>query len=191
MSKDKGGKKVFPAKRFARGPLTCPSCREALNSATSRCPKCGFVAEKAVEKFPFPAPPLATVIDPSGLATAEEKKEVADAIEKARKKVPQVHFVNCIVSMGADINLGEFGYWMLNAAEMPEGNDKKHFTVLFLIDPKAKALSVTVGYGIEPFVTDSEWTSVLNEVKDHFSREKLGEGTVSYTHLTLPTICSV
>ena len=181
MKEEKGErKKVYAAKRFARGAMVCPSCQYVLEESSETCGKCGFSGQVAVEKFPFPAPPLGPVVDPSNFLSADESSMVTKKVAKLQKRLPQVRFLNCLVALGDEVNLREFGFWLLNAGQMKEGEGAKNFAILFLIDPKEKAMSVTVGYGLDPLVMDTEWVTVCQECRDLLYRQKLGEGIVTF-----------
>lgn len=172
--------KVYAAKRFARGALVCPSCQYVLDDSAAKCPKCGFSGQVAVEKFPFPAPPLASVLDPNGYLSKEETTSVKKKVQKLEKRFPQLRFLNCLVPLGDEIDLREFGFWLFNAGQMKEGDEAKFFAILFLIDPKGKAVSVSTGYGLDPLVMDTEWVSACEPSRDLFYREKYGAGIESF-----------
>ena len=178
VKEEKGArkKKVYAAKTFARGAMVCPCCQYVLEESVAECPKCGFSGQVAVQKFPFPAPPLSAVIDPSNQLTKEEAAAISKKVEKFRSRLPQVRFLNCIVPLEDDVNLREFGFWILNAGEMKEGNDAKSFAVFLLINPKKRTVSVTVGYGLEPFVEDKDWVRICEGCRDLFYRQKYREG---------------
>lgn len=169
-------KKVYAAKRFARGAMVCPSCQYVLDESAEKCPKCGFSGQIAVEKFPFPAPPLTAVLDPNGYLSKEEAASVAKKVRKMEKRFPQLRFLNCLVPLGEDVDLREFGFWLFNAGQMKEGEEAKTFAVLFLADPKEKTISVTTGYGLDPLVMDTEWVTVCEACRDLFFRQKYGAG---------------
>lgn len=175
MSKQKATEpkqRVYPAKLFARGAMVCPSCRYVLDDSYESCPKCQFSGHAAVEKFPFPPPALEAVLDPSKLITPQEVGEIRKKILKAQKRLPQVRFLTCVVPMGADVDLREFGFWLLNGGQHKEGELAKAFAVLLLIDPKGLQLSVTVGYGLEVMMTDADWTELCKSCRGLLAREK-------------------
>ena len=169
-------KKVYAAKRFARGAMVCPSCQYVLEGSVEKCGKCGFSGQVAVEKFPFAAPPLGPVVDPSNFLSKEEVTLVTKKVAKLQKRLPQVRFLNCLVALGDEVNLREFGFWLLNAGQMKEGEGAKNFAVLLLIEPKERTISVTVGYGLDPLVMDTDWVKICEQSRDLFYRQKYGEG---------------
>lgn len=168
--------KVYAAKRFARGAMACPACRYVLEAPAPKCPKCGYDGHVAVKKFPFEAPELTRVLDAGKLLTEEEEKVLLDRMGKVAKLLPQVRFFLCLVPLSEEVDLREFGFWLYNAARVPEGDQAKEFGVLFLVDPKSKRMSVTVGYGLEPMVMDSEWKAVCQECRSEFFRERWVNG---------------
>ena len=173
-------RKVYAAKRFAKGAMVCPSCQYVLDDSSEVCGKCGFSGKVAVEKFPFAAPPLGPVVDPGKMLSKEEVSLVTKKVAKLQKRLPQVRFINCLVGLGDEVNLREFGFWLLNAGQMKEGEGAKNFAVLFLIDPKEQVMSVTVGYGLDPLVTDTQWIPVCQGCRDLLFREKYGEGIETF-----------
>lgn len=155
--------------------MACPSCQYILEEPVAACPKCSFSGTIAVQKFPFPAPPLTTVVDPNELLTKAEVTSIQKKAQKIRVRLPQVRFVNCIVPLTDEVNLREFGFWLLNAGEIKGGQKAKDFAVLLLIDPKSQSLSVSVGYGLDPLVTDTAWVKICEDCRDLFFRQKYGE----------------
>ena len=173
-------KKVYAAKRFARGAMVCPSCQYVLEESSEACGKCGFSGQVAVQKFPYPAPPLGPVVDPGKILSKEEAALVTKKVLKIQKRLPQVRFLNCLVGLGGEVNLREFGFWLMNAGQMKGGDGAKNFAVLFLIDPKEKVMSVTVGYGLDPLVMDTDWVAICQKCRDLLYREKYVEGIETF-----------
>ena len=185
MKEAKGEKrKVYPAKQFARGAMVCPSCRYVLDEGAESCPRCDFSGHAAVTKFPFPPPPLDSVLDPNSCLSAQEVSAISKKIQKAKKRLPQISFLNCIVPMGEEVDLREFGFWLLNGGQMKGGDSAKSFALLLLIDPKSRMMSVTVGYCLEALTTDAEWLDVCEACRDLFAREKYGEGVLRFIDLS-------
>ncbi|MDQ8190869.1 TPM domain-containing protein [Roseibacillus persicicus] len=181
-------KKVYAAKRFARGAMVCPSCLYTLDESVEACPKCKFSGQIAVQKFPFPAPPLGPVLDPNNYLSEEEKSAVTKKVLKLQKRFPQVRFYNCVVPLGEEVNLREFGFWLFNASQVKEGDSAKSFGILLLVDPKERMMSVTVGYGMEVVVTDSEWTRICQDSRDLFYRQKYGQGIETFLNRTFDVL---
>jgi len=176
-------KKIYPAKRFARGAMVCPACRYVLEPSAESCPKCGFSGHTVVTKFPFSPPPLEVVLDPNSFLTKEEADRIRLKARKMKKRLPQVNFLNCLVPMGEEVDLREFGFWLLNGGEMAGGDSAKSFALLLLIDPKSRMVSVTVGYGLEALTTDAEWLDICEACRDLLSREKYEEGITRFMNL--------
>lgn len=173
-------KKVYAANRFARGAMVCPSCQYVLEESAAECPKCGFCGQISVEKFPYPPPALGPVLDPNQYLSKGEKAAIIKKVQTLQKRLPQVRFLNCLVPLGDEVNLREFGFWLLNAGQLKEGDEAKTFAVLFLIDPKGKMISVTVGYGLDALVMDTQWVQVCESCRDLCYRQKFGAGIETF-----------
>ena len=57
---------------------------------------------------------------------------------------------------------------------------RRLFAILFLIDPKEKAISVTVGYGLDALVMDTQWVQVCEDCRDLCYRQKFGAGIEAF-----------
>jgi uncharacterized membrane protein YgcG len=69
----------------------------------------------------------------------------------------------CTVELDDPVSLSEFGFWMMNACRMEEGqnSEQRPWTILLLIDVKRGLLSLTPGYAIEAFMDDADWQEAL------------------------------
>ncbi|MDP0492104.1 MAG: TPM domain-containing protein [Verrucomicrobiota bacterium JB023] len=175
---------MYLAKALAKGPTACPSCGFILDDEPTACPRCGFSGEVAVRKFRFDPPELTAIIDAGQTLSADEKARLEKSLKRLGKRLPQVRFILCLVPLVPEIDLREFGFWLLNAGAMPEGDEAKSFGILFLVDSKSKRLSVTVGYGLEPMVRDSEWEEICRSLRPHFLRERYAEGMEEFVEET-------
>lgn len=169
--------------RFARGVMTCPSCEAQFSQPVEVCPQCGFSGHEVVQKFPYDPPPLSRVLDPENRMTPEERALVHEEMKRWRRRLPQVHFFSCLISLDAAVNLQEFAFWLFNAANVEEGERAKHFGVLLVIDAQTKRITTTVGYGIEPLLSDEDWRNVVLDCRDKFTRERFGEGVCQFISL--------
>lgn len=107
-------------------------------------------------------------MDNAGIADEKLLDDLSRAVDKLISRFPQLGMYFCTVEMDDPTNLAEFGFWMMNACRLQEGqveNDRA-WSILLLIDVKRGLLSVTPGYAIEAFVEDSGWEDALKGISE-------------------------
>jgi len=159
-------RKEYPARIFNRVMVVCPSCHQRFKQANDQCLRCGFDAFQVVQKFPYTPPVLDHIMDNVGVVDDDLHKDLNTALKKLAKHFPQVGFYFCFVEMDDPLQLSEFGFWMMNACRLQEGqveNDRA-WSLLLLIDVKRGLVSLTPGYAIEAFIEDGAWEGVLRDI---------------------------
>lgn len=155
----------YSPKRFAIASVTCPSCQIRIERDTKWCEACGFTGSKSIEMFGETPPPLLPILDVADLWTPKEQKKITSAVKAFKKRFPQINWRICAVSLGADVSLPVFGFWLLNVCPLNEGetDEDREWTILFLVDGKTGNVSLTNGYRAEVWLSDENWGSALAE----------------------------
>jgi hypothetical protein len=117
------------------------------------------VSERA---FPFAPPPLSLVIDPARHLPVGIEGELHGAYEKVRKRFPQVDFSFCFVHLQDGMALQEFAFWLHNSA--PGADEARAWLILVVGDLASGRLTLTAGYGLEPFIKAPAWEAALQEL---------------------------
>ncbi len=167
-------KKVFPARMFKRATVVCPSCLIRFKEHADQCPNCQFDAHRSVEQFKFDPPVMQRWMDNAKVFDAPVRQEIDQIIDRLTKQFPQVSLSVCTVKLDDPISLSEFGFWMMNACRLGEGqnSEQRSWTILLLIDVKRGLLSLTPGYAIEAFMDDADWQEALKMmVPDMIARD--------------------
>lgn len=153
----------YSAKRFAVGAIVCPSCLQRLPEAVNRCPGCEFTGADTLALFPQPLPPLQMVLDAAGLWTDAELLKIKGRIEKLQRRFPQIHWSLYSLDAGEVSNLRLFGFWLLNASPLAEGEteEQRAWTILVVFNGARGKVSLVPGYGVEPWVPDGQWQQAL------------------------------
>ena len=159
---------------FTRGGMFCPHCRTELEKVTEACPQCRFTLEESQKSFPFAAPPLTLIIDPSELLPAGIEKDLKKPYRKLRKCTPQVDISFCFVRLQVGSPLEEFAFWLHNTA--PGANPVRAWQLLVVGDLTSGRLTLTSGYALEPFLKHELWEAALQEMAACFSDEEWKEG---------------
>lgn len=164
----------YSARVFSRAKLHCPHCQTSLSDPEERCGHCGFHLEKCRKIFPFAAPPLDLIIDPSNLLPEGIDKEIRKGYQKVRKRVPQVDISFCFVRLQAGVSIEDFGFWLHNTA--PNAEEQRAWQLLVVGDLTSGRLTLTTGYALEPFMKAELWEAALQEVAACIADEQWKEG---------------
>lgn len=156
----------YSARTFTRShgdtDLVCPRCRATSREPLEECGKCGFSFRQCEKLFPFGAPPLSLVIDPSGLLPPGIEGDLDNIYFKVRKRFPQVDLSFCFVKLQPGVSTQEFAFWLHNAA--PEAEESRAWQILLVGDLTSGRLAFTTGYAIEPFIRPEQWEAALQEL---------------------------
>ena len=159
-------RKQYPARIFYRATVVCPSCLQRFRETADACQRCGFDAYRVVQQFPYTAPVLERVIDNAGVMDASWRPELDRAVDRLSTRFPQVGFYFCTVMLDDPVKLPEFGFWMMNACRLEQGQQEldRAWSILLLLDVKRGLVSITPGYAIEAFIEDSAWEDALRQI---------------------------
>ena len=161
--------------------MRCPYCDTALKEDSPECPGCRLDLRRAARLL-GPVPRIEPEIcDSSGALTPVESKRLRRQIDKIADRFPQVrvqiifrHFTD-----GHPIRLHAF--WMFNLGALSSETEKHaaNRRILLLVDPVAAEAALTVGYGLEPFVTDEELDDLLEMAEDGWRSKEWQAGALT------------
>ncbi len=191
MAADVQKRKQYPARKFYRATVACPSCRQRFKQADEKCPRCGFDAYSAVQSFPFAAPVLGPVVDNVGVIGEALQKELAEAASRMAKKFPQIGFHFCTVEFDDPVNLTEFGFWMMNACKLAQNQQEtdRAWSILLLIDVRRGLAALTPGYAVEAFVEDSGWENALRLISGDLAAGNFRAALMAYFRHAETLLC--
>jgi uncharacterized membrane protein YgcG len=171
----------LPAKVFDPPPVACPGCYFALKDAVPSCPHCGYDAWSCVEKFPWIPPPLERIMDVDDRLAPEERTQIEKSAEVIEQSFPQVRIHVCLGRLHPDTDPREFGFWLFNASVPPDDEAASHrpWSILLVIDRASRRASLTLGYGLDPFLSDRRLTACLESAAGDFTLGRYGQGTLT------------
>jgi hypothetical protein len=166
----------------AAPPAVCPSCRTHLEGDPRLCPACGFTGAKTVPLFGSQAPPLGDFLDPAGLWTEGDPRRVRKARAKLERRFPQIRWKFCAVRLDPAADLPVFGFWLMNAAPLAEGEaaEQRAWTVLLVVNVTTGQAAAVPGYAAESWLTDQEWEQALAAMKPHWEKRQPGGAVVAF-----------
>ena len=154
--------------------MFCPDCSRELGEPAEVCPTCSFSLQKCEHSFPFGAPPLELVIDPSNLLPSGIAQGLDKAYRKLRRRIPQVDISFCFVWLQPGVSLESFAFWLHNTA--PDADSQRAWQLLVVGDRTSGRLTMTSGYALEPFLKRKLWEAALQELAACLSDEQWKEG---------------
>lgn len=182
MSEAKLKQKRYPARIFCRATVVCPSCLQRFKEQREQCPRCGFDAHAAVRRFPYTPPVLDRFMDHAGVTDEKLRADVTAAADVLARRFPQIGFYFCLVNLEQSASLSEFGFWMMNACRLQQGQTEtdRAWSILLLVDVEGGTVSVTPGYAVEAFMEDSGWEGLLKEISPQLQRGDYREALLGY-----------
>jgi len=157
---------------------------QRFKEKADQCPRCGFDAHAVVKKFPYTPPVLERFMDHASVTDESLRSDVIAASDGLARRFPQVGFYFCMVKLEQVANLAEFGFWMMNACRLQEGQEEieRGWSVLLLVDVQSGSVAVTPGYAIEAFIEDSAWEKLLKDISPQLRAEDYREALLGYLH---------
>ena len=172
---------LLPATVFDPPPVACPGCHATLQDPAPACPHCGYNGWTCVEKFPWIPPPLERVMDVDDRLSPADRLLLDKVIEPLEQSLPQIRVHVCLGRLHPDTDPREFGFWLFNASVPPDAEAASHrpWSVLLVIDRASRRASLTIGYGLDPFVSDRHLTTCLEAAQPEFQRSRYGPGAAT------------
>jgi hypothetical protein len=176
------GRKVYRAKSFALSAMTCPGCHATMEAPADQCPRCGYSGHNAAARFPFQAPPMGRFIDPQEHLSQDDRSRIGKSLTELAKKFPQPRICFCIVDLAEEVDLREFGFWMMNASpvDSPEEAKLRPWTILLLVDDINGRVSIAPGYAIEPFLNEEAWKPLILRERQYFFARDYGTAALKF-----------
>jgi uncharacterized membrane protein YgcG len=123
---------------------------------------------------------LRRLADLAGLMKSRERVRVQAALDDFGRRFPQLFFAVYTGSSRAGGNIRQFGFWLLNRAAFEDVpvDRPNEAGILLVIDPEAKAASVTWGYQLDPYLTEEDSFDCLSRAHAYWLEGRFAEGTV-------------
>ncbi len=116
--------------------------------------------------------------DRSGILALEDMEQLRAALRLFQKKFPQTLFSILITELQPGMSVAEYAFWLANRARFG-GVDKAladNFNLLLVIDLIGNAAAFTIGYGLEPYIQESDLQDVLDELGTTIREHDLASG---------------
>ncbi|HEV3410734.1 MAG TPA: TPM domain-containing protein [Chthoniobacterales bacterium] len=145
--------------------MKCPSCAAVLEKPEARCPQCKLALQKLDMKFGLVPAHSRFLSDRTGRLPIDEMNQLRAELRLFQKRFPQSLFSIFVTELPAGTSVAEYAFWLANRAKFGP-IEKKHgenFNILMVVDMNARAAAITVGYGLEPHMSEEQLRNVLEE----------------------------
>ena len=109
------------------------------------------------------------VSDSAGVLSGADIRSMGRSISAFERRFPQCGFGVAFVALGKDIPGAAYTFWVFNrtyqAGGLNQGARNRH--LLLLIDTAGRGAWLTMGYGLEPFLSQKTLDACLQKVQPH------------------------
>ncbi len=127
------------------------------------CPQCQFTLRKLDSIFG--AVPLHSryLSDRSATLTTAEIERLRELLQRFERKFPQALFSVFITELPEKTNIKEYAFWLANRSQFSsvEAVGSENFDLLLVIEPVAGSVALTVGYGLEKYLSEDNLQAAL------------------------------
>jgi uncharacterized membrane protein YgcG len=150
--------------------MKCPSCGSPFAAPVPECPKCSLTLQRLDAKFG--AVPLHTryLTDRSGKLPLPAIRKLRGLLQVFEMKFPQSVFSVFVTDHVPAGSISEYTFWLANRARFSiDALAGDNFDLLLGINLDSGEAALTVGYGLENYLTENDLESALSSAKDAFS----------------------
>ncbi len=160
--------------------MKCPRCVQRIHRAAESCPHCGFSIADADAQFGVEEVRLRRLTDSAGILRRGDREQVAAAMERITRRLPQVFVAVYTGALGEVANIRQFGFWLLNrsAFEDVPVDQPNEAGILLTIDPESKAAGMVFGYLLDPFLEEADTFECLSRGHAYWLEQRYAEGIV-------------
>lgn len=159
--------------------LSCPYCRTTLTETTAVCPACQLSHAKTT-KVMGPTPMLSRgVTDLTGLLTRNDLRVMTRATKSFEREFSRSQFNIVVKAFDQKLTLATGLFWLFNHSALgsTENSLEQNHDLMMAIDPSSGRAALIVGYGLEPFVEQSQLSEILAKAAPHFANGDFGQAT--------------
>ena len=155
--------------------MKCPACAASLAAPAAECPKCKFTLRRLDTKFG--TVPLHTryLTDRANSLTVEGIMRLRELLQRFERRFPQSLFSVFVTELPKGHNVKEYAFWLSNRARFSsvEAGGAENFDLLLVVEPNAGSAVLTVGYGLEKYISEDGLRDALTQALPEFREGEL------------------
>lgn len=161
--------------------IACPHCKTPLKETSTECLECQLDLDKlAKELGPIPII-FGGVSDGSQIFTPADEKKLNKMVLKHQRDFPQSRLHIVTRSFLQKEDLPTLLFWLFNRAGLSQESAKQgqNRDIVLLIEPLRKEAAMMIGYGLEPFIPQSDLDRILAGAQPDFASGNIMNGIES------------
>lgn len=144
--------------------MHCPYCQKPVAEESACCAACGLDLEKLDSVLGIAPIIAAGLNDRGGMLRGAESRQIKLAISQFCDRFPQIRLAVVFEETTAVVPLRTWSWWLFNRGNFSAALDIGFVNrdLLLAIDPARRQAALTIGYGLEPFVSARDLTAALD-----------------------------
>ena len=153
--------------------MRCPFCQHPCHEETAECSHCGFSLPKLDQYLGTPRAIRKGVEDHLDILNGRDVALIRSAIARLEKRFPQVGFTVLLDHVKPEVPLHLYAFWIFNRSSLCSkvSTGAMNREILFTVDVPGRRSSLMIGYGLEPFMSATHLTEVLDAARPKLSSE--------------------
>jgi uncharacterized membrane protein YgcG len=158
--------------------MKCPSCGTPLGQSVPQCPNCQLSLRELDTKFGAVPRHTRYLTDRSGQLPLPAIRKLRGLLEIFEKKFPQSLFSVFVTDYVQDGSMAEFTFWLANRARLSSLQSVMgdNFDILLGIDIDSGEAALTIGYGLENYLTEDDLKAALGVAENAFRAGDFPDG---------------
>jgi uncharacterized membrane protein YgcG len=150
--------------------MKCPSCQAPFFGPVAQCPVCQLNVPRLDIKFGAVPRNAYLLTDHSRRLSRKDFAKVARLLSLFHRKFPQSIFSVFLTNEVAGGNIAEYTFWIANRARFSrvESVGPANFDLLLGIDAGSGTATLTIGYGLENYLTERDLECALAAASSAF-----------------------
>ncbi len=143
--------------------MTCPLCSAAFEEPPQTCPACQLRLGALDTRFGVVPWHRAGITDTTGVISDRQITKLEKWRAYLHQRFPQVKISIFVHRLPPGCPLRAYSFWLFNRGSFHGAGPQfgQNRAILLTLDPAAGAAAITIGYGLEPYLSEPELRALL------------------------------
>lgn len=157
--------------------MKCPRCTAPVTPLERACTSCGFSATTLHPLLGNQWVRLERITDAGHCLRLEDTRQAEVVLDDFERSFPQAFFATYLGAIPNDLSPAEVGFWLLNqgAFNTHSLHKRNDFGIVLVVDPSAKAISISLGYAVEACFSERTLSKILHASGTHLTAGRFGK----------------
>lgn len=147
--------------------MKCPHCFTSVNQTTDVCAHCGFSAAAIQDYLGADWVRLERITDHSQRLNLRDTRQLETLLDDFERHFPQCFLAAYVGPLPPALTVTDLGFWLINhgAFQTHQISRRNDFGIVIVLDPLHQQAGATVGYALEPVLTPSLLSAILEKMR--------------------------